>query len=262
MSHAQDRPTLHMVSVGISKYQDRRFESGVAFAAKDAQDVAALFAGQRGKMFGRVESKLLTDRDATRAGLAKALDWLEANATADGYTLVFLAGHGGPNALGAYEYLVHDPNALVASTRVHGAWLRSRLGKIPGKRILILDTCHSGGFGFQGAPFAAFAACGAKQQSSEHPSIQNGYFTRCLLDGLRGAADHDGDGRVTLAEAERHLNDKLPGLTQNKQHLTHHRPSSFAANLPLAQVSPNATPPSQPSQPAPAPPLTFKTGPR
>ncbi len=64
--HAQEKPALYVVSVGISKYHDKRFEHGVAYAAKDAQDFTSHFVAQRGKMFETVESKLLCDEQATR----------------------------------------------------------------------------------------------------------------------------------------------------------------------------------------------------
>jgi len=264
---AQERPALYMVSVGISKYKDQRFEKGVAFAAKDAQDVANHFASQRGKMFSSVEVRLLNDQQATKAGVEKAIDWLQANAKPNAYTLFFFAGHGGPNALGNYECSVHDTNLLLASTRLQGSWLKDRLHKIQGKRIVVLDTCHSGGFGFKGAEFAAFAACTAKQISYEHPSIQNGFFTRCFLDGLRGGADLNRDGQVTLAEIEQYVNHKLPGMTENRQQLTHYRPSGFSADTPLSHVGSNPIVPASHSVPSaptsnPSPQQGFKTGPR
>jgi hypothetical protein len=44
-------------------------------------------------------------------------------------------------------------------------------------------------------------AARSDESSQEYPPAQHGLFTHALLDGLRGAADADGDGVVTLAEA-------------------------------------------------------------
>ncbi len=235
-SFAIEKPNLYLVSVGASKYQHRNYEQGVAFSAKDARNVVEMFRAQQGKRYHRVEAKLLLDENATLANLRAAMDWLQEKATADAQVVVYLSGHGGPNMLGGYTYLLHDSQPLLASSRMQGTWLRDRLQKIAGTRLLLLDTCHAGGFGFAGADFAALASCGSKEQSSEISAIQNGFFTRCLLDGLAGSADHNADGSVSFAELESHLRRNLPNITASKQHLTAHRPATFAADLPLARV--------------------------
>jgi uncharacterized caspase-like protein len=233
---AQEKPNLFVVSVGVSKYEDKRFEGGVVYSAKDAQNVADSFLAQRGKRYNRVEAKILLDNQATGQNIRAAIDWLQKAATPDSHVLVFLSGHGGPNMLGAYEYTVHDTNPLVSSTRVQGRWLRERMQKIAGKRFLMLDTCHAGGFGFKDADFTAFASCGAKQLSGEKADLRNGYFTRCLLEGLQGKADLNFDGTVSIAELETYVHKNLPTLTQGRQQLTTHRPTSIAGDLPLVRL--------------------------
>jgi len=45
-----------------------------------------------------------------------------------------------------------------------------------------------------------------------------GVFTYCLLQGLRGDADADQDGKVTFKELKDYIRDKVPELTDNKSH--------------------------------------------
>jgi uncharacterized caspase-like protein len=248
ISLAQEKADLLIVCVGVSKYLDKRFEGGVVYSAKDAQNVADTFLGQKGKRFNRVEAKVLLDEKATGENIQSAIDWLQKSATPQSHVIVYLSGHGGPNGVGAYEYVVHDTHPLVSSTRLQGKWLSERMQKIAGTRFLLLDTCHAGGFGFKGTDFTALASCGAKQFSGEQAALQNGFFTRCLLEGFSGKADTNFDGVVSIAEIEAYVSKHLPTMTQGKQEVTAHRPASVANDLPMIRL---------------ATPVTFaKTGPR
>lgn len=232
----QSKPALYMVSVGVSQYQFKKYEAGVAYAAKDATDVARLFKNQEGKLFSRVESRLLTDNQATLKNIEQAIDWATKKASANAYVVVFLAGHGGPNAIGQYSYVTHDAHPLLDSTRVQGQLLRDLLQASKGKRFLILDTCHSGGFSGSGCDFVTMAACMAKEFSSEKAEIRNGFFTHALVEALSGKADMNKDGAVTLAEMDAYVADRVQTLSKGKQQSTMHRPATMQSRLPVALV--------------------------
>lgn len=84
-------------------------------------------------------------------------------------------------------------------------------------RIAIIDSCSSGAFtrvkgGRKKAPFridtshrnqgfAFLTSSSSDEDSQESDRIGGSFFTHYLLAGLRGAADHSRDGRVTLNEA-------------------------------------------------------------
>jgi hypothetical protein len=234
-ARAQDpKPQLWAVCVGVSKHTHSQFNVGVKFAAKDAADVADLLRSQDGKLFGRVECKLLTDAQATRAGIEEALAWLRQNARPGDYVIVYLAGHAGPDALGEYRYITHDAHPFLDSTQLSAARLRQCLQGVQGTRFLMLDTCHAGGAGGLDAAFVTLAACSAKQNSGEHASVQNGYFTRALVEALSGKADLNGDGVVTLAEVQTYLAARLRELTGGKQDATVLRPGSVEGTVPVA----------------------------
>jgi hypothetical protein len=71
------------------------------------------------------------------------------------------------------------------------------------RQVLLVDGCHSGAFfvNNRGIPdgFCAITACGPEEMS--YGNAGGGFFTRLLVEGLRGAAaDADGDGIVTTDE--------------------------------------------------------------
>ncbi len=52
------------------------------------------------------------------------------------------------------------------------------------------------------------SSCGSREKSQEDSRFGHGVFTHFLLDGLRGSADADGDGRVVLSELFEHAGTK------------------------------------------------------
>lgn len=86
-------------------------------------------------------------------------------------------------------------------------------------RLLVLDSCHSGaltrGKGGHSAPplpirveerlggegAVVLAASAADEDAQESDEIKGSFFTHYLVSGLVGAADGNGDGKVTLEEA-------------------------------------------------------------
>jgi len=57
----------------------------------------------------------------------------------------------------------------------------------------------------------AFFGSSALEFSYEAPEVHHGVFSFYVLQGLRGAADTKGNGRVTLAELERLVRECVPG---------------------------------------------------
>jgi caspase domain-containing protein len=92
-------------------------------------------------------------------------------------------------------------------------------------RLLVLDACRSGALtrvkgGTPIPPFelrlgervpgegAVFlTSSSASEDSQESDDLKGSFFTTALVSGLLGAADRDGDGRVTLEEVYRHAYD-------------------------------------------------------
>ncbi len=101
--------------------------------------------------------------------------------------------------------------------------LRDKLQKLPTTlTLIVLDACQSGQFartkGTEAAAdfsfnsvsrlttkgIAVMASSSAQELSQESDQLKSSYFTHHLVVGLRGAADSDGDGRVSVDEAYRY----------------------------------------------------------
>ena len=121
--------------------------------------------------------------------------------------------------------------------------LRQRLLSLPATvRVAILDACQTGAISqikgatpvgdfsynsvsdLHAAGAAIMASSTASELSQESEALRSSFFTHYLLVGLRGAADVDLDGRVTLSEAYRYAYHRTLMATAStavgKQHVT------------------------------------------
>lgn len=164
----EDRPLLHLVPVGISKYQDQSLT--LEHAAKDAADVLASFrsAGQSG-LFGAGAGRPLVDAQATRVNVLRELTELRKTVKANDLAVIFYAGHAVKEKDSFYLLTVDSKLANLAATALSGADLRKALGEFPCQVLFLLDGCHS--------------AAGIK---SLRPATDD--FTRTLTDAECGVA--------------------------------------------------------------------------
>ena len=62
------------------------------------------------------------------------------------------------------------------------------------------------------------SASSANEVSVEKDELGHGVFTYYLVQGLKGPADTDGDGIVTVDEAYRYVSKMVPAATGQEQH--------------------------------------------
>lgn len=153
----------------------------------------------RGQDAGTVRRTLIAVNDRVRAAGRQSV------------LVVYYSGHADAGALhlGATSLELPELEQLVR-------------GSAASFRLLVLDACRSGALTRVkgGAPIPPFeirlaervagegavflTSSSASEDSQESDEIQGSFFTHALVSGLLGAADADGDGRVTLDEAYRH----------------------------------------------------------
>jgi hypothetical protein len=217
MSRSNRRTGLAVI-VGIERYR-----GGIPNATNARHD-AEVFAGFAEKTLGIPKSriKLLLDDGATSADLAEALGkWLSENAKPDSSVWFYYSGHGTPSPATGDSLLVpydSDPDE-VDRRGLPVSQLTGILQALPVKeRFVILDACFSGNSERSvlsrgkrplvpikdlAAPppaMVVFAATEGKGTSGPAHGAAHGLFTFHLLNGLRGSADKDSDGVVTVAE--------------------------------------------------------------
>ena len=124
---------------------------------------------------------------------------------------VYLSTHGVAWAEDGAERMAFLLCDGTAETELEPARLREMLDAVPGRKVLILDACHSGAAlaAFDGPEYRVMASGRADEDSyfwmsGPDRDTGTGYFTSALDGALRASLreqiDPDGDGRVTMAE--------------------------------------------------------------
>jgi hypothetical protein len=231
LSQAAQARDLYMVSVGVTNAIGHPH---LTATAKDAKDMSSWAASQKGKLFQNVHITTLTDNNATRQNVINALNAMKNNARAGDYMIFYDSSHGGKGNGGQYVMCVYDGDLLWS--QVLAAFKDS-----PATKIVILDTCESG-MAISSAPGypIVFASSSATQFSFDGTS--NSLYTQYLLEGLRGKADADRNGYVSLVEATSYAGQMLQKADKGKaakdqQNSTWSRPTNIDMHMPIAKLT-------------------------
>lgn len=197
---ASQQPVLHRLCVGINEYQLATFN--LSAATKDAADVFAALekhcVGPENR-FGSARGTMLTDKNATRANVLKAIADIRKVAKPGDLVVFLFAGHG-IKQQDEFYLMTHeaDPSASLKGKSLSGEDLRTALADMECPVLLIMDACHSarGVKAFRPATddltrsltddtagVTVLAAAMAHEVASA--TVENGYFTAALLKALQ-----------------------------------------------------------------------------
>lgn len=145
---------LYVVTLGVSDYADDGLD--LQYAAKDARDLAEVF-NKHGH--GRVRTLTLTDREVIDAGVLEKVRAFLAGATVHDRVVLYIAGHGMLDTKLDYYYAPHgfDPERIAETGISLEALVGCLQSAAPRKRLLMMDTCHSGQLGEAGEEQLAMA---------------------------------------------------------------------------------------------------------
>lgn len=192
----------------------------VPITVADAQAVQAVLQNPDLCGYPQEQVTLLSNDQATKAGILKALDNLSQLAP-DQTIFLFFAGHGALGTDGSYYLLTHDVqltgNRVTAGTGISEEVLLEKLRAIPAKRcLMIFNACHSGHIGpdtlagesalstLNPNGKTAYALLGTgegrilivaarkEQYSYFVPGAKTTIFTQKLAEGLEGEASASG----------------------------------------------------------------------
>ncbi|WP_162914252.1 caspase family protein [Taklimakanibacter lacteus] len=248
------KPKLYAVVVGVSDYANADYK--LKYAAQDAKDFADALKRQEGGIYGKVDVRLLTDVDATRDDIVEALEWLEGEVTSRDVGMVFMAGHGVTDNKQRFYYLPVDGEMeRLRSSAVSRDDLLATMSGLAGKAMMFIDACHSAAStrGEQTRSADAditqivnelssaengvvmFASSTGRQLSIENDTWKNGAFTEALIEGFGGGADYVKDGKLTIAELDLWLSDRVKQLTDKRQSPVVRKPDTIP-DFPIALV--------------------------
>src|SRR2546425_2168891 len=246
---------LWAVLIGVSRYQfgdqdlDGNRISNLKHASEDAEAMRDFLMSPEGGGFKEDHITLLEDERATRANVQSSLAKLKQAKPSD-FFVIYIAAHGAvlpftdskTNTTRDIPYfLLYDTDVREPEkTALRMETFRQTVDGLEAKKGLVLsDTCYSGGVQLIGRgvdesananqryldlmskiPEGVGFISAAKQteRSYEKDDFSHGVFTYCLIEGLGGGADANQDGKVTFDEVVQYLDERVPQMTNNRQH--------------------------------------------
>jgi hypothetical protein len=219
------RATDYLLSIGLSSYREQHVAAR-KYAALDAEMVATYFQSLGGLPKNNV--RLLQDWSALRPDIEEALlDWLPSRITKESIVTVYFAGQAvvsmnGETFLIPYDGAVESPSRLYPLKD-----LETALGRLKAKQVLFIfdGTVLKNGAVGKGKPTSPkwvgqnesvihLIATTGFGKSLESDSMRHGLYTYYFLRALRGEADLDRNGEVTVGEATAYIHRKVPTVAR------------------------------------------------
>lgn len=225
------RKDVYAVVIGINQYRDQNIPD-LKFARADAEEFYNVLIHSEFGKISRNNIILLTDEQATMRNIKTAIGKeIRCRAESKDSVIIFYAGHGAPemdtdsNSDNMKKYLVPTEAELdnLQATGIAMSEIQMFLKRFVAKQVFFfIDSCYSGiagGRTFQSPHFQTRAiqkndflynmggegrfimtACDVNEVSIEVPKLKHGLFSYYLIKGLKGFADRDKDGLVTIDE--------------------------------------------------------------
>lgn len=237
----------YLLSIGINKYENESLD--LTYARSDAEDFASFMSSKAEKLFTRVHSFTLFDKDATKAKIFSAIDKINESMKKEDVFIFFYAGHGSTEN-NAFYFITSEITGLYQQEKLKNALsvneLQEKFRMLPAlKQVVFVDACHSGSsvgtLAMRGATeekalaqlsrssgIHVMASSETDQQAAEIKSLGHGVFTYVLLEALKGKADGaPADSKVTVYEIKSYIDDQVPEISYN---LIRHKqfPSTFS----------------------------------
>lgn len=220
VANAQPRERkMFVFCVGVGDYADPRIHD-LTKPPHDADTIASLFKKQGNEVM------VLKDEMATGKNIRRRMKEFYSRVKKNDVVVFFFSGHGIKSGFCAQDYFQSEGGALWyddIKEIFHGIEAHGK--------IIMADACYSGKLrskrdtttvpmqlGDSKQQVMLFLSSRGEEVSYESPSMQNGYFTTYLVEALRGAADANGNGKVTAIELSNYVSAKLRQALGNQQH--------------------------------------------
>ncbi len=257
------RPVLRSLAIGIRDYSDSRKAStggrgliaeNLRYTVRDAQVLKRLFEKQD-NYFG-VDAKLFIDGEATSENIFRQLEFIAQECRPDDWLILSFSGHGyswdkpSDSNLPPSFMLLTSKTSLVSESAAArtaipiGALdegiqfenLFNAMAKIPCRKMLLIDACHSGGAldivkaltpDLVVGP-TILTASSKSQKAQEVPTVAHGVFTAAVIEALSDkfeVADQSQDARISPRELYQYTLRIVPEIFQDARR--HLKPDDF-----------------------------------
>lgn len=235
---------IWVVLVGVGRYTNM---PSLKYTDDDAYKLYGFFKSPEGGAIPDNQIMTLIDEDASRAKVLKSVRDFSAKAAPQDVILFYFSGHGKKGSFLPSDY---DGGTNVIE---HSTLLKEMENSRAKSKIIIADACHSGSFmstkgeNYQrmlNSYYEAFAQSSggtvlmmsskSNEISIESSGLRQGIFSYYLINGLKGGANTNADGIVTVQEAFDYIYANVRQFSGNTQSPVIY--GNFDKNMPLGGI--------------------------
>lgn len=214
------QPQTYLISIGVGAYRDPKLTPR-RYAATDAETVAAYLQSVGGVPPSNI--RLLHNQKALRADLHEALfGWLPSHVAQDAVVIVYFSGQAMVTPTGDVLLALYDGSATDSARLYPLTDLESAFARLKAKQVIFMfdgmvsrlrgDTkgkAASPRWELGGSNTLALIGGEDLTKGLEDDQHRHGLFTYYLLKGLRGEADTNRNGTITLGELAGYVRQKV-----------------------------------------------------
>jgi len=212
----------YAVVVGCADYQMQGLD--LRYSDDDAYRYYAWLMSCDGGSVPADHIAILVDEAATKQNILNTMNDVYSKAGPDDMLIFYFSGHGSEGAFCPVD-ITNQYGSLLSHDEVKGVF-KMHQAKY---KICFADACFSGSI-FEGTPdctstsssnqetsVVIMMSSASTETSQENPKIRQGAFTYYLLKGLKGSADRNKDGTITLEELFPYVKANVMNFTNNGQ---------------------------------------------
>lgn len=235
-SETIEKPDLHILGIAVNRYKD--VDLRLKFSLNDAEEIFKLLNSKARPLFNRLHIYKLYDNEVTKDRIEEMFETIGKKTKREDVFLFYAAGHGITyKEDGDYYYLPvnfrYTSDEAIPEQGVSTNDFKKYFTSIKAmKSLLLIDTCNSGSFAKRfftrgmlektainrlvRAVGRATIVASSKKQVALEGYMGHGVFTYTVLEALRGRADSNNDGRVTINELSFYIENRLPDISYKK----------------------------------------------
>ena len=212
----------YVVSVGLSNYAPNNPCSYLPSSVGDAKGISKFF-----KNYNNADVFMLIDSNATRDHILRVLRSQFGKANENDAIIFAYSGHGFDGGITGYNGDGAGGSEVVYCAEIQDIMRQSKASK----KVMFVHSCHAGSFKkkyadnprarnykAQDSTVLLYLSSASDEESWSYGGWENSFFYHYLLKGFRGAADANGDRKVTARELFNYVNREVIDITNGIQH--------------------------------------------
>lgn len=215
--HTQARAEVYSVLVGVSDYKNISGKDDLKYADDDVLMFYSFLTNDL--HISESNILVLTNQMASYNNIIKAVNITFKKAKKEDTVIFYFSGHGDDGKLLPYDF--DGVNNGLSFAKI-AALFSSCASET---KLIFADACRIGGLKPRRNEtvntitdrIIAMVSCKANENSIEYGSIQRGFFSYFLLEGLRGKADLNKDRKITITELHLYVKKNVSKVSRNTQ---------------------------------------------